>query len=299
MFPVPYRLAQTVLSDLLKDGQTMVKMRGEEVSALRARPGGSTNGQRPEITADVRPGDIVVVDSSAEIFTRTVDGTFSPPVVAAPSAADPMADMAAPARGRAGDVLHYQPEPSTGNVVLRLEWAPGQDQVAGFKREPARQILDPVAEGFEDQPERALRDSLANLLAGLREDEYPAGLRPTISAVVSLLRGKVKDSTVILRPGDEQGARVVVLDNRRAVADEDLRQVFTPRDNAVLLCDHQRDVADRAAVLASELGLPDDLAEALRLAGEHHDDGKADHRFQEFRLGNSGVGELLAKSPPG
>ena len=297
-FPVPYRLAQTVLSDLLKDGQTMVKMRGEEVSALRARPGGSTSGQRPEITADVRPGDIVVVDSSAEIFTRTADGTFSPPVVAAPFAADPMADMAAPARGRAGDVLHYQPEPSTGNVVLRLEWAPGHDQVAGFKRETARQILDPVAEGFEDQSERALRDSLAKLLAGLREDEYPAGLRPTISAVVSLLRGKVKDSTVILRPGDEQGARVVVLDNRRAAADEDLRQVFTPRDSAVLLCDHQRDVADRAAVLASELGLPDDLAEALRLAGEHHDDGKADHRFQEFRLGHSGAGELLAKSPP-
>ena len=65
-----------------------------------------------------------------------------------------------------------------------------------------------------------------------------------------------------------------------------------------MLCDHQRDVADRAAALTSELGLPGDLAGALRLAGEHHDDGKADHRFQEFRLGNSGAGELLAKSPP-
>ena len=32
--------------------------------------------------ADVRPGDMVVIDSSAEIFTRA-DSTFSPPVVAA------------------------------------------------------------------------------------------------------------------------------------------------------------------------------------------------------------------------
>jgi CRISPR-associated endonuclease/helicase Cas3 len=297
-FPVPYWMAQAVLSDLLKDGRTMVKVRGEEVSALRARLGGSTNGQRPEVVADVRPGDIVVVDSSAEIFTRTPDGTFSPPVVAAPSAADAVDRVDTPSRGRAEDVLHYQPEPGTGSVVLRLEWSSDRDQVAGFKRETARRILDPVAEDSADQSERTLRDSLAELLAGLREDEYPAGLRPAMTAVVSLLRGKINDSTVILRPGDEKGARVVVLDNRRAVADEDLRQVFTPRDAAVLLCNHQRDVADRAAALASELGLPGDLAGALRLAGEHHDDGKADRRFQEFRLGNSGAGQLLAKSPP-
>jgi CRISPR-associated endonuclease/helicase Cas3 len=297
-FPVPYRLAQTVLSDLLKDGQTMVKVRGEEISVLRARPGGNTNGQRPEVVADVRPGDIVVIDSSAEIFTRTVDGTFSPPVVAAPAAADAVDGVDAPGRGRAEDVLHYQPEPGAGSVVLRLEWSPDQDQVAGFTRETARRTLDPVVEDFEYQSERTLRDSLAKLLAGLREDEYLTGLRPMVTAAASLLRGKVKDSHVILRPSDEQGARVVVLDNRRAVADEDLRQVFTPRDTPVLLCDHQSNVADRAAALASELGLSGDLAGALRLAGEHHDDGKADHRFQEFRLDNSSAGELLAKSPP-
>ncbi len=296
-FPVPYRLAQTVLGELLEDGRTMVRVRGEEASALRARPSGNTNGQRPQIAADIRPGDIVVIDSSAEIFTRTIDGMFSPPVVAAASSADPMADMAAPARGPAEDVLHYQPEPAAGSVVLRLEWAPGQDRIAGFTRETARRILDSLTEDFADQSERALRDSLAKLLAGPREDEYPADLRPLVTAAVSLLRRRVKDSHVIVRPGDE-GARVVVLDKRRAVADEDLRQVFTPGQDVVLLRRHQRDVADRAAALASALGLPDNLAGALRLAGEHHDDGKADHRFQEFRLGNSGAGELLAKSPP-
>jgi CRISPR-associated endonuclease/helicase Cas3 len=296
-FPVPYRLARVVLSELLKDGQTMVKVRGEEVSALCARPSGSAHGPQGEIVADIRPGDVVVIDSSAEIFTRA-DGTFSPPVAAAPPTADPVADMAAPARGRTDDVLHYQPKPVPGSVILRLEWSPGQDRIAGFTRETARQILEALTEDLEGQSERILRDSLAGLLAGLRDGEYPADYRPVVTAAISLLRGNVKDCNVILRPGDGNGARVVVLDSRRVVADEDLQQVFTPRYATVRLCDHQRDVAERAAALASELGLPDDLTGTLRVAGAHHDDGKADHRFQKFRLANSDARELLAKSPP-
>ncbi|MGH3260829.1 MAG: hypothetical protein ACRDNS_02425, partial [Trebonia sp.] len=297
-FPVPYRLAQAVLGELLADGQTMVKVRGEEVSALHARPSENGHGHRPEVQADIRPGDVVVIDSSAEIFTRAADGTFSPPVVAAPPAADAMADLTAPARGRAEDVLHSRQEFGAGSVVLRLEWSPEHDRIAGFSREIARRILDPVVEDLHDQSERSLRDSLGKLLAASGYDEYPPGLRRLVTAAVPLLRGRIKDCTVVLRSTGEDGARAVVIDNRRAVADEDLRQVFTPRDAPVLLCNHQRDVADRATALAAQLKLPSDLTEALRLAGEHHDDGKADHRFQEFRLGNGGGGEPLAKSPP-
>jgi len=304
-FPVPYRLAQAVLSDLLKDGQTMVKVRGEEISALSGRPGRSARGPQGEVVADIRPGDVVVIDSSAEIFTRAADGTFSPPVVAAPPSADPVADSAAPVRGHADDVLHYQPMPVPGSVSLRIEWSPGHDRIAGFTRETTRRILGVLTEGFGEQSEqtrqseRILRDSLAERLAGLREDECPADFRPMVAAAITLLYGNVKDCNVILGPSDENGARVVVLDNRRVVADESLQQVFTPRYAIVRLCDHQRDVADRAAALASELDLPDDLTEALRLAGAHHDDGKADGRFQRFRLANSDADELLAKSPPG
>ncbi|MGH3263525.1 MAG: hypothetical protein ACRDNS_16195, partial [Trebonia sp.] len=77
----------------------------------------------------------------------------------------------------------------------------------------------------------------------------------------------------------------------------------------VLLRAHQQDVASRAERIASALGLPDDLTGALRVAGEHHDDGKADPRFQVERLGlpqnglrDEGLtagGEPLAKSLPG
>jgi CRISPR-associated endonuclease/helicase Cas3 len=41
------------------------------------------------------------------------------------------------------------------------------------------------------------------------------------------------------------------------------------------------------------------MINALRIAGAHHDDGKADRRFQITRLGTKGDGDPLAKSEPG
>jgi CRISPR-associated endonuclease/helicase Cas3 len=119
---------------------------------------------------------------------------------------------------------------------------------------------------------------------------------------VRLLKGKVKDSDIVLREAGDGGTRVVVIDNRRAVADEDVRQVFTPRDRddcPVLLHAHQRDVGARGTRIAAKLALPDPISSALVTAGEHHDDGKADLRFQVHRLGATDAGQPWAKSLPG
>jgi CRISPR-associated endonuclease/helicase Cas3 len=89
----------------------------------------------------------------------------------------------------------------------------------------------------------------------------------------------------------------VVLDNRKAVADEDLRQVFVQRGTGcVFLENHQQDVAERARQLSSPLQLPSGLLKALVVAGLHHDDGKVDRRFQKHRLGSDDPAKLLAKS---
>jgi CRISPR-associated endonuclease/helicase Cas3 len=76
-----------------------------------------------------------------------------------------------------------------------------------------------------------------------------------------------------------------------------MRQVWPPAAGAVTLAAHQRDVAQRAALLAHALGLDDDIVEVLRAAGAHHDDGKADARFQR-RLG-ARTEPALAKSRAG
>jgi CRISPR-associated endonuclease/helicase Cas3 len=95
------------------------------------------------------------------------------------------------------------------------------------------------------------------------------------------------------------GLRVIVTDRRRPAADEDLRQVLTPARKPVTLPAHQQAVAERARLLATHAGLASELIGALRAAGAHHDDGKADPRFQQVRLGLPPGTEVLAKSLPG
>jgi CRISPR-associated endonuclease/helicase Cas3 len=299
IFPVPYRTAKAVLDELLQAEHVMVKVRGDEIAALQALPGGGPN---------VRPSDTVIIDSSAEIFAHTLDESFSPPVVASLLAADSSEEADEQHRDRADDVFHYQPEPRRGSIALRIEWSPDHARIAGFSRETARSILGGVLENMEnqeDQSERKRRNSLAQLLSAMPKDECPKELWPTLREAISLLKDSINKCNVIVRPGisssgEEEGARIVVLDGRKSVADEDLRQVFTTRDSKepVLLRDHQDDVAARAHSLAAALGLPTELGGALRTAGEHHDDGKQDLRFQEFTLGHVEEGEPWAKSRP-
>lgn len=78
-------------------------------------------------------------------------------------------------------------------------------------------------------------------------------------------------------------------------ADESVIQEWTTSQAPISLGDHQRAVSDRVGEHAAHLGLDDQLARAMIVAGAHHDDGKVDRRFQVERLGNSGE-QPLAKS---
>lgn len=75
---------------------------------------------------------------------------------------------------------------------------------------------------------------------------------------------------------------------------EEDQQVWTTSSSPVTLEQHAAAVAARVERLGTQVGLPEQLVEALRLAGLHHDDGKADPRFQRA-LGTVG-GQVLAKS---
>ena len=72
----------------------------------------------------------------------------------------------------------------------------------------------------------------------------------------------------------------------------------------VTLNRHMEGVGDRAMLMAMRLGLPDRMAEDLRLAGRLHDLGKVDARFQLQLVGGDPVememlDEPLGKSLPG
>ena len=77
--------------------------------------------------------------------------------------------------------------------------------------------------------------------------------------------------------------------------DSDVRQEWTPSQGAVYLEDHQHDVAERTKRIVESVGLREEFAKDIIFAAEHHDDGKADSRFQ-FMLGGAHSDKPLAKS---
>ena len=67
---------------------------------------------------------------------------------------------------------------------------------------------------------------------------------------------------------------------RPGAAAETARETWTSASRPVLLDRHQRDVGERAHRFGERLNLPEPIRTALREAGELHDEGKRDPRFQ-------------------
>lgn len=120
-----------------------------------------------------------------------------------------------------------------------------------------------------------------------------------------LLRGRLVDVEIQIGPrvGGGEPTWLVIADTRRLVADEEVRQTWSAAGGAVLLEAHQADVAQRAGEIADRLDLGHEIAEDLRRAGQHHDEGKRDERFQRMLRGDGasedeidGNGGPLAKS---
>lgn len=88
---------------------------------------------------------------------------------------------------------------------------------------------------------------------------------------------------------------VVVKPAPRVEEDPEARQEWST-STAVTLAAHSSAVADRAEFMAHRIGLSHELAAALRAAGEWHDTGKRDARFQREVLRQGPGEDLLAKS---
>lgn len=311
VFSVPYRMLRKVLvnrfqpypwaysaephpavDDPSSDQSTIevVVVRGDQVASLTWRGSGESS------SPSIRPGDIVVVDSRHSLFTVSKAGAaFSPPVVVSPD--DYRADLPL---GLADDVLDAIGAPSSadlvGNVVFRIEpaliaGADGDGRWANLASALSDETLtvgqqhDVVSAWLRNAGDHVGRATMATAAAEILK-------RGRRSRAEQLRRAQL----VIHRDADGALRRVVVLDKRRAATDEELRQVWVPGAARVLLDAHQRHVGERASAIAQALNLGDELVEALQLAGNHHDDGKADPRFQS-RLG-AVDGEVLAKSDP-
>jgi CRISPR-associated endonuclease/helicase Cas3 len=235
--------------------------------SVLVRPG--DDAPRPLAEDDrLRPGDQLVIDDTTELFTaRVVDPDGSE---------------------RVADVLDAVDEPKPGEVVLRIE----RDTAAHHR------LLDAVA---AIDPAEADPLEIARLLRVHREELAP---RPMVVAAADLLdrtEDEPAGAEVTLHwqdtdDGEPELVRLIVVDLRKATTDAELRQTWTPRRKRVALRDHAEAVAARAETVAGRLSLPTELVETLHLAGLHHDDGKADDRFQRSLTTGPAPPEPLAKS---
>ncbi|MDN6553810.1 MAG: type I-U CRISPR-associated helicase/endonuclease Cas3 [Bifidobacterium mongoliense] len=97
--------------------------------------------------------------------------------------------------------------------------------------------------------------------------------------------------------GENSDLPWIVVKPQAVVSDDDsIRQEWTSSEHLVTLDAHQDGVARCAESLAARIDLDSAISRLLYQAGVHHDDGKADPRFQKHRL-NAPDGTLLAKSP--
>ncbi len=213
----------------------------------------------------LRPGDVVVLAPQEGLYDEHGWN---------PSASDPVLDVS----------------PLRSGILLLTEaalenLAPGVVAGAGAS---LRALIEPPVDETDDA------GALHELLAALRS----SNLHPWLNQAEwqAFLDGL---GTVVARPIDDVPFVAPQQSNRRwtsvpvrADAFEELS--FTASSHA--LDDHLGAVGEAAARIAVHLGLAAPLVEAVRLAGEWHDLGKRDPRFQRWLDPDAEAEVLLAKS---
>lgn len=277
-----FRIAHHELNDLLPTwfpdeagSPPVLRWRDAEVEVLHGE-------------SRLRVGDVLVLDATSPVQVRGVVLDDRTP--------KPAADVFEALVGRGDNV-------PLGGVALRWGSTNTDSGAAPFGTLPSsvKQLLVAGPAGADGNWSREQRWTLGHALAG-------SGIRATTPEIEQdrarqrdaacdlLQKHRVKDSALhVLIDEIGEPALLVVRDLRRMVADEDVRQTWTPAERPVPLDQHAGAVAAAAEQLADRLGLGAETTELLRVAGLHHDDGKADPRFQRV-LGRTDGDPLLAKS---
>lgn len=280
-FPVSIRTARSLLERL--DARVPgVVVGADDAVAL---------GEDPTL----RPGDLVVLSTAAPVLRGGVV------VEDATDGGEDICELSSHRVDRAG-------VRTIGRAHLRLQrskdeqerraWPVPLERILGSTRSNA--LLGAVAQ--LDLDTRGGRHDLARLL-GDEAVRLDPPWSEHLKAVVALLRERLSNAHVLpLHDVDGVLTDVVITDARRQLADTARLQTRGADDGIVTLGAHQAAVAQRVRVLAESLGFTAPDVAVLEHAARHHDDGKADPRFQRLLGAGDGNGdgngdaEILAKS---
>jgi CRISPR-associated endonuclease/helicase Cas3 len=267
-FPVAMRM---LIGMLARDAEIVYyRWRGDEVE-----PG--DEGDR------LRPGDVVIVSDETAWFTAGV--------------VDPEGTE------RAVDVLEavIDDEP----FMLRIGALTPLDAASAGRAAELVAALMTLTDDYRTDS-RARRAAMADTLDTFARSLGDAATahRERLHRAAALLRGRLRDAEVTIGPAiaDTGPSWIVIADVRHHLGDEEARQTWSMRIGSVPLAEHQAAVAARAAGIAQVIGIGPGFVDALRQAGELHDEGKRDLRFQRLLRGDTRAqGEIsddvpLAKS---
>jgi hypothetical protein len=182
-------------------------------------------------------------------------------------------------------------EASMHHNRLDLRIGAGMPLAAFAEEDAIASALDEIADADADsRPGRnALAHVVLDLAARIRDPHWQSHVGRVGAALRDTLLVEMEVS--VLRAPDDVARLIVVVDRRRP--SEELLQVLTPSGGPVTLANHQAAVGERAKAIARMVGLAESLGAVMWHAGEHHDDGKSDTRFQ-IALDADGI--PLAKS---
>lgn len=230
----------------------------------------------------LRPGDLIIVPSSypgCDRFGWAPDSTAPTQDIAA-EAAQPYASRRFALR------LHPALWGSADGVGWETAWSQLREPAAERDAAEVVQVLDQMLDQMPDLPPHvrsAVRRLASQTTARRIQIECPYDDTDQPSGAVLIVPGG------LIEPGDSA-------DGSGAASTEDDDAGSFP-GRAVSLAAHARAVADQAAIFATALRLPPRLAATLAFAAQHHDDGKADPRFQAWLTGpETSSSEPLAKS---
>ena len=226
---------------------------------------------------DIRPGDVIIVDPTKGGLTA---GSWDP---SSTERVEDLGDAAQSAYGR--------------TATLRLD-----------SRLPY--IDSPPTPADESDADTSLAERVAEWLeAKIGEpNQSPNWIIETVRKLTSNFR----PTPVGLDEQDSDNGYFILSElhpvTRKQVVDAGIMdgsdEACSYTSTGVTLRQHLDGVGERAGRIAERLGLPDEIAEDIRLAGQLHDLGKVDSRFQAKLVGGDPVelemrrDEPLAKSLP-
>jgi CRISPR-associated endonuclease/helicase Cas3 len=227
----------------------------------------------------IRPGDTIVVPSE---YGGVADGNWSPDSTAA---VIDLGDRAFAIR-RGKPLIRLHPALLAAHAAMSENGTP-----PGWASPPTPPLDE---EEHDDAPLRAWLDEV------LGDRSAPSWLKESAGALNREIQGRrrlrvVRMEGVAGHPAHFVLAGKAPLRRANGLTTEDDTASFTGTE--VTLRRHLRGVADFAREHASGCGLPEDLVEDLALAGQWHDVGKADPRFQTMLHGGSRFRADVASEP--